>query len=310
MKLEVPAGFREGTAACNLRVVPPAGAQAGEISKFNVSLPVVPTPPPLPPITREGHKAKHMRDYVTRRAAQLKLSYDTQPNKLNPLSAWPIREQLTFANLRPEYFELPEHKSRGLFRSMFGFPTWEGAMVVFEDIYAWDEHARRARKREEKAILAPRFQYLAALWRMRAHKNMVELAAFFGVSEQNMSIYVTRWIKRCGSYMKENVVIQPKDYASIVALMPQAYIDCGLGTIVAIGDCTDILTETSRESTLNSLRLRSSKTDHSAAMGLTWVSPNGAAVGMHVCSPTLADPLAALLRPESCRTCTSRGCAH
>ena len=75
--------------------------------------------------------------------------------------------------------------------------------------------------------------------------------------------------------MKENVVIQPKDYASIVALMPKAYIDCGLGTIVATGDCTDILTETSRESTLNSLRLRSSKTDHSAAMGLTWVSPNG-----------------------------------
>ena len=57
--------------------------------------------------------------------------------------------------------------------------------------------------------------------------------------------------------------------------MPQAFKDCGLGTIVAIGDCTDLLTETSRESILTSNLLRSDKSKHSAAMGLTWVTPNG-----------------------------------
>ena len=64
-------------------------------------------------------------------------------------------------------------------------------------------------------------------------------------------------------------------WASVKALIPQAFKDCGLGDVVLIGDCTDLLTETSRESILTSNLLRSDKSKHSAAMGLTWCTPNG-----------------------------------
>jgi hypothetical protein len=58
-------------------------------------------------------------------------------------------------------------------------------------------------------------------------------------------------------------------------MMPQAFIGCGLGSVVAIGDCTDILTEDSHENKYVSNQSRSDKSKHAAAMGLTWVTPNG-----------------------------------
>lgn len=148
-------------------------------------------------------------------------------------------------------------------------------MIVFEEIRDTDPEASRLRRMEEKAIIHPRFQYLAALWRMRQMKDLSELASFFGVRDEAMSVYVPRWIKRCGAFAKENLIFQPQDYESVIALMPQPFIDCGLGSVVAIGDCTDILTEDSGENKYISNQSRSDKSKHAAMMGLAWVTPNG-----------------------------------
>ena len=87
-----------------------------------------------------------------------------------------------FANLQANYFGLPE---RGrLFKHRFGFKSWDLAMEFFE--IAFPEFGKDARKKS-KAILHPRFQFLAALWRMKRAVSVEELAAFFGVTRQNMA---------------------------------------------------------------------------------------------------------------------------
>ena len=90
-----------------------------------------------------------------------------------------------------------------------------------------------------------------------------------------MSVYSTRWIKRCGEYAKENLVFAPEDFEDVIALMPQPFIDCGLGSVVAIGDAADILTEDSGENKYVSNQSRSDKSKHAAMMGLAWVTLNG-----------------------------------
>ena len=254
-------------------LVPPSNSIAGAFVGFDVELSLDPPPPPPATVTKSGSKAADQRRYISARAAAYNLEYSPQPNPLNPKRSWPIREQLTFANLRPEYFDLPDRKR--LFRRLFGFDTWQGAMVVFEAVYEWDPHGSVARKREEAAILHPRFQYLAALWRMRQYKDMGELAAIFGVRDGAMSIYVSRWIRRLGRFAKANLVFEPEDYETLAAMMPEAFVQCGLSSVVAIGDCTDIMTEDSRENKYLSNQSRSDKSKHAAAMGLTWVTPNG-----------------------------------
>ena len=274
--LDVPAGYVDGpqrSRATKLMKLPPADSIPGTFVAFNVELPLDPPPPPPVTVSKSGRKAADARRYIAARSEQLNLAYSPQPNPLNPKRSWPLREQLSFANLRPEYFELPDRS--GLFKKLFGFDCWEDAMLVYERIYAWDVDACARRKREEGAVLHPRFQYLAALWRMRQHKDRDELASFFGVRNEYMSAYVPRWIRRMGKYAKANLVFLPQDFESITSRAPQAFLDCGLGSVVAIGDCTDILTEDSRENKYVSNQSRSDKSKHSAAMGLTWVTPNG-----------------------------------
>ena len=276
IQLDVPAGHVPRSRAVRIGMQPPAGSIAGSMCTFTVDLPLDPPTAPPATVSKSGRKAADARRYITARAAAYGLSYSPSPNPLNPPRSWPLREQLTFANLRPEYFQLPERTH--LFKKLFGFDDWESAMVVFERVYAWDEQARTRRKREEAAILHPRFQYLAALWRMRCRKGRDELASFFGVRDEAMSEYIPRWIRRLGRYAKENLVFEPKDYQVIIDMMPQAFIDCGLGSVVAIGDCTDIMTEDSRENKYVSNQSRSDKSKHAAAMGLIWVTPNGAII--------------------------------
>ena len=271
--LDVPAGFVPRSRAVRLMRLPPADSIPGAMVTFDADLPLDPPTPPPVTVDKGGRKAADLRRYITARAEQLKLSYSPQPNLLNPKRTWPLREQLTFANLRPEYFLLPDRQ--GLFKKLFGFDDWDSAMLVFERVYAWDEEAAKNRRREAAAILHPRFQYLAALWRMRQHKDRDELASFFGVSSRAMTTYMQRWIVRLGRYAKENLVYCPDDWDAITRQLPQPFIDCGLGSVVAIGDCTDILTDDSAENKYVSNQSRSDKSQHAAAMGLTWVTPNG-----------------------------------
>lgn len=261
--LVVPAGYVESpqrSRAVTLLKQPPPNSIPGSFVSFDVELPL--DPPPRPPmlVEKSGRKSADARRYISARAEQLGLAYSAEPNPLQRKRAWPLREQLTFANLRPEYFQLPDRCK--LFKKLFGFECWEDAMVVYEQIYEWDSDAHARRKREAAAIIHPRFQYLAALWRMRQHKDCDELAAFFGVRQQFISDHVPRWIRRMGRFAKANLVFMPKDFESITEMMPQAFLDCGLGSVVAIGDCTDILTEDSRENKYVSNQSRSDKSKH------------------------------------------------
>ena len=271
--LPLAAGYVPRSREVTLRVRPHPDAHPGKMASFRVELPL--DPPPSPPVTvvKAGRKAADARRYVAERSKLLGLAYSEQPNSLNPIRAWPLRETLSFANLRPEFFELPERAS--LFKKLFGFDDWASAMLVYEALYTWDPAVAAKRKREETAILHPRFQYLAALLRMRQHEDVEWLAAYFGVRPEFMSEHIPVWIKRLGKFAKENLVFLPKDFKTISDMIPEPFTTCGLGSVVAIGDCTDILTEDSRDNKYVSNQSRSDKSKHSAAMGLTWVSPNG-----------------------------------
>ena len=294
--LPLAAGYVARSRKVTLQVMPPGDAQPGKLASFNVELALDPMPSLPVTVVKTGRKAADQRRYIQERSKQLGLTYSANPNSLNGKPrAWPLRETLSFANLVPAYFELPER--RGLFKKLFGFDDWDGAMLVFEVVYEWDDHARKRRKREEAAVLHPRFQYLAALWRMRQHKDCEELASFFGVRQQAISEYVPRWIKRLGRFAKENLVFMPEDFETIVNLTPQPFRDCGLGSVVAIGDCTDLLTEDSRQNKYVSNQSRSDKSKHAAAMGLIWVTPNG----MIIIATDLF--LGRSSEHEACKTC-------
>ena len=56
--------------------------------------------------------------------------------------------------------------------------------------------------------------------------------------------------------------------------MPESFKECGLGKVLLVGDCTDILTEGS-SSVVTSSEMHSDKSHHDVAMGLAWVTPNG-----------------------------------
>ena len=107
------------------------------------------------------------------------MNYSRQPNPLNAKVAWPLLELGDFSNLRPEYFNLPE---RGrTFKSRFGFHSWADAKAFFE--IAFPEYSTN---KKQKTLLQPFFQFLAALWRMKAYKSVEELASFFGLTRWKM----------------------------------------------------------------------------------------------------------------------------
>ena len=65
------------------------------------------------------------------------------------------------------------------------------------------------------------------------------------------------------------------DPEAIIAMMPKSFKDCGLGSVVLVGDCSDFATEGCNDSVVLSAEMHSDKTKHDAAMGLAWVTPNG-----------------------------------
>ena len=90
---------------------------------------------------------------------------------------------------------------------------------------------------------------------------------------RSQSEYVQSWIRRLGSFAKALLVRMPSP-TTIMELMPESFKTCGLGSVVLVGDCTDILTE-GCDSVLASSEMHSDKSHHNVAMGLAWVTPNG-----------------------------------
>ena len=115
---------------------------------------------------------------VVSRAHELGLVYDPQPNYLNPVVGWPIMELGSFANMVPNYFKLPQRIN--LFPCRFGFKTMEAAMEVYDSVEALMGPF------SGRPIIHHRFQFLAALWRMKQYLPLEELAAQFGVNKNTM----------------------------------------------------------------------------------------------------------------------------
>jgi hypothetical protein len=88
------------------------------------------------------------------------------------------------------------------------------------------------------------------------------------------SDYVDKWIPRLGMFAKANLVFLPK-IKTIVALMPQSFIDCGMGKVVLVGDCKDHDVHDESGSLVGHADLPSSKTGGPVAMGQAWCTPTG-----------------------------------
>ena len=61
----------------------------------------------------------------------------------------------------------------------------------------------------------------------------------------------------------------------IASMTPKSFKDCGLGSVVLVGDATDILTEGCNTSVVTSSEMHSDKTSHDVAMGLAFVTGTG-----------------------------------
>jgi len=274
----LPAGWRSGSPTQEFIFAVPADIPAHRRVQVQLWLFVKPTPremprgrpPTLPPVhadrRRSGPgKAAVKKSEIEALAKELGVAYDPNPNpKYNPPVAWPLRPQHTFQNVTPAFYGLPERKI--LFRHHFGFQSW-GAAEEFYNIHFSGE-------RRDGALLAPQIQYLCALWRMRRDVSLQSLAAFFGVPHNAMGRYVKTWIKKLGTVAKNELVGLP-GLDEIEELMPQAFHDLGLASVALIGDCTDIPTDRISCSFWLSSLAHSDKTDHTAAMGLQWCTPNG-----------------------------------
>ena len=211
LAFDIARGHLPGSEPQTVVIKPGEGAAPGDLVDVEVMLCVrrTPAPPTVPP--KAGKSAAALTSFIERRVAANGLDYSPTPNPLNPRKAGPLREELSFANLRPEYFELEENQ--GLFKKLFGFSCWGDAMALFERVHLWERkrglssstggregpagaqvpaRGRGGRSTAlvvggERSLIAPQFQYLAALWRMRQRKDMDELARTFGVLTPRMS---------------------------------------------------------------------------------------------------------------------------
>ena len=101
--IELGDGHVPRSVAAKFMVTPPDDAAAGAFITVPLTVQLRPPPPPPPAtVSKSGTKARDMREYIAARAEAARLVYSATPNPLNPARAWPVREQLSFANLRPE----------------------------------------------------------------------------------------------------------------------------------------------------------------------------------------------------------------
>ena len=201
----VPANYLPGSLRQGFTARIPADRVAGCKITLRVQLRVPPRPPPRQPTPddegcSDGDEEEEERDgeededdppaptgrgaakrrlwNVEERAEAAGLRYEKQPNDLNPAVGWPLLELGGFENMKPSYFELPER--RRLFSMRFGFASWDDAMPFYDIAFA------RLEPKYVKTVLHPKFQYLAALWRMRTYITIEELATYFGITRQRM----------------------------------------------------------------------------------------------------------------------------
>eukprot|EP00965_Chrysotila_dentata_P257317 6212849-Pleurochrysis_carterae.AAC.1 len=164
---------------------------------FTVEVPLGQPTPGVAVHQREGRSAEALRESLQKRAAELDLWWTPYGNPYNSTnSAWVFRETLCFRNLTRNYFALPERKK--LFHRLFGFDTWDDAFSFFHIISEWEAEVTASAgpqsssttRHTQEPLLSNWFQFLSALWRMRRHKDISSLSAFFGLSDQTMSRYI------------------------------------------------------------------------------------------------------------------------
>ena len=114
---------------------------------------------------------------------------------------------------------------------------------------------------------------LLALWRMRRRMDPTILAELADVSPMTMSRVLRRWIPRFGRAGRSLVWLPTMGYVD--ATVPASFREYGMANTALIGDATDILTETMRTAITRRNQMRSDKSSHSAAMGVSWCTPSG-----------------------------------
>ncbi|KAJ1634645.1 hypothetical protein T492DRAFT_1133770 [Pavlovales sp. CCMP2436] len=87
--------------------------------------------------------------------------------------------------------------------------------------------------------------FTIALIKMRRGKRNMELAGDVGVARGNFGTAVDAWIFKLGAFAKHTLIGIP-DMEYILQSMPESFMECGMGGVVAVGDATDILCETVR----------------------------------------------------------------
>ena len=109
INIELAAGHVEGSRAGRFVAVPRASDVADGFAHVEV-LVTIDAPPAQTKPVKEGNKAAQLEALINSRASTLGLVYNSTPNPLNPKRTWPLREQFSFANLRPEFFQLAERQ--------------------------------------------------------------------------------------------------------------------------------------------------------------------------------------------------------
>ena len=180
-----------------------------------------------------------------------------------------------YDKLNEDYFNsrgYTEHKTRGeFFRQQFGFDNWRQAEALFktswpdEDPYEHDGCPKK---------LPPLHQFLFNTWKMRQRPTHLQMASFGEVSEYYITKNVIqKWMPRCEQVGRKLVFIPSSEY--ILATNPEKYREVGLANNGLIGDCTDILTQSIRDSIGVRNQQWSHKMHHAAARGCSFCTATG-----------------------------------
>ncbi|KAJ1639989.1 hypothetical protein T492DRAFT_855683 [Pavlovales sp. CCMP2436] len=87
--------------------------------------------------------------------------------------------------------------------------------------------------------------FTIALIKMRRGKSNMELAGDVGVARSNFGTAVVAWIFKLGAFAKHTLIGIP-DMEYILQSMPESFMECSMGGVVAVSDATDILCKTVR----------------------------------------------------------------
>lgn len=113
---------------------------------------------------------------------------------------------------------------------------------------------------------------------MRTGISMEIIAALMGTDNSHLGRNVETWVHRLGHHARVSMIGLPPAEC-LEAMMPQSFIDCGMGDCGLIGDGCSFMTESVRAAWLQAVyqQMYDSKTEHPGALGMMFCSAGGGA---------------------------------